>query len=265
MKELLTAWDLEPTVIAGGLALLAAYLASHPWRDRRAALFFAGDLMLVLALISPLDVLADNYLFSAHMVQHLILVLVVPPLFLLGVSESFVRAVLTLPPLAKMERFLSRPAVACVLFVSTLWLWHIPALYDATLASESVHVFEHMTFLVTATIFWWPILSPLKSLRLTPASAIAYLFAAALSNSLLGILLTFSRAGLYASYLNPVDRYGLGSLLRGWWGLDPATDQQLGGLIMWVLGGLVFLGAILGVLARWQRALEPEECWSASR
>lgn len=265
MEKLLTAWDLEPTVIAGGAGLFAAYLLCHTWRGRRAAAFFAGDLMLVLALVSPLDVLADNYLFSAHMVQHLILVLGVPPLLLLGVSESFARAVVGVPLLGKAERYLGNPIAAWSLFSATLWVWHLPVLYDATLASEAVHVFEHLTFLVTATVFWWPVLSPLKRSRLSPAPAIAYLFAAALANSLLGILLTFARPGLYVPYLSPPDRYGLASLLRGSWGLDPATDQQLGGLIMWVLGGLVFLGAILGVVTRWQHAPEPEECWSASR
>jgi cytochrome c oxidase assembly factor CtaG len=264
MEKLLATWDLEPTVIAGGVLLLAAYLLCHPWRGWRAAAFVAGDLMLVLALISPLDVLADNYLFSAHMVQHLILVLGVPPLLLLGLSQHVAARVVSVPALGRAERYLSNPIVAWGFFTFTLWVWHLPLLYDATLASESVHVFEHLTFLLSATIFWWLIYSPLERLRLGSASAIAYLFTAALSNSLLGILLTFARPGLYAPYLNPVDRYGLASLLRNSLALDPATDQQLGGLIMWVVGALVFLAAILGVVSRWQHSAEPEESWSAT-
>jgi cytochrome c oxidase assembly factor CtaG len=265
MDELLTAWDFEPTVIAGCAALFAGYLLCHPGRGWRLGAFLAADLMLLLALISPLDVLADNYLFSAHMVQHLILLLGVPPLLLLGLSENFARSVVNVPLLGKVERYLNNPILAWVCFTVTIWLWHLPVLYDATLASEGIHIFEHLTFLVTATVFWWPIVSPLKDSRLSAAPAIAYLFAAALSNSLLGILLTFARPGLYSPYLAPSDRYGLLPLLRDSLGLDSATDQQLGGLIMWILGGLVFLGAILSVLTRWQHEAETEECWSTSR
>jgi cytochrome c oxidase assembly factor CtaG len=112
MDELLTAWDFEPTVIAGCAALFAGYLLCHPGRGWRLGAFLAADLMLLLALISPLDVLADNYLFSAHMVQHLILLLGVPPLLLLGLSENFARSVVNVPLLGKVERYLNNPILA---------------------------------------------------------------------------------------------------------------------------------------------------------
>lgn len=249
--NLLRAWDFDPSIVIGCAALLAAYAVAHRGDYSRAAWFVAGVATMFLALVSPLDALSDEYLFSAHMLQHLILILIVPPLLILGLSEKFVRSVLAVPALARIERILAMPAVAWTLAMAALWIWHWPALYDATLANENVHIFEHLCFLVTATIFWWPIFAPVASARMEPVHAIIYLATAAVSNSLLGILLTFANPGLYPAYLHPADSLGILPMLREGWGLTPAVDQQVGGLLMWVPGGLIFLGAIMFVMARW--------------
>ncbi|SRR5579875_51965 len=265
MEKVIVQWDFEPSVIVGCTLLFAAYVATNGWNSTRAAFFLAGDAFLLLALVSPIDVLADHYLFSAHMVQHLLLVLVVPPLLLMGVSESFVNTLLRARPIAQLEKFLSSAPVAWTGFNLALWVWHLPALYDATLTAEWIHILEHLVFLTTATIFWWPLVTPHEPSRLNTAPSVVYLFTAALSSSLLGILITFARPGLYSAYSNPTDSFGILALIRNSWELDPATDQQLGGLIMWVAGGFVFLGAILVVLHRWYSEYQFQASASANK
>lgn len=250
-QNLIYAWDFDPSIVIGCIALLAAYAVAHRGDFAHAGWFVAGVVAMFLALVSPLDPLSDTYLFSAHMLQHLILVLIVPPLLLLGLSPRFVRAVLRVPALARIERMLGNAVVAWTIGMAMLWLWHAPYLYNATLADEGVHIFEHVCFLVSATIFWWPILAPVEEVRLAPMPAIIYLVTGALTNSILAILLTFARPGLYPAYLSPDDPLKILPMIRDSWGLTPALDQQLGGLLMWVPGGMVFLGAIVWVIARW--------------
>ena len=212
---LAAAWEWDPSVVAGCIGLAVAYLASVRWRPPRRGLYtLAGILVLFLTLEGPLDALGDDYLFSAHMAEHLVLILVVPPLLLLGLPGAPLRRLLRHRPAAVLERVLSTPLVAWMLCVVTLWVWHLPVLYDLTLADERVHIFEHLTFLVTATIFWWPLLTPLKERRMAPFPAIFYLYSAALANTVLGIILTFAPAGLYPAYLHPVDALGALKLIR---------------------------------------------------
>lgn len=250
-------WDLEPSVLIGCALLLAAHLFVSRGRPRRSLFWFlAGDLVLVFALISPLDELGDTYLFSAHMLQHLLLVLLAPPLLVAGLPPEPLRRALEIPWVGRLETILAKPVVAWFLGIGTLWVWHLPVLYNATLADERIHIFEHLTFVVTGVVFWWPIFTPLKKFRYAIQTAVTYLGLGALTNTVLGVLLTFAPAGFYPYYLHPSDPYGALGLIRTTWGLDPADDQQLGGVLMWVLGGLFFLTALMIVLRRWYR--EPD-------
>ena len=256
---LLTEWHFEPSIITGCAALLAGYWLTHRGDLARAAWFVAGVAVIALALLSPLDPLADEYLFSAHMVQHMLLVLVAPPFLLLGITAADVRAILRVPALAASQRVFGNPIIAWTIGTATLCVWHIPALYDAALRAQWLHIFEHISFLGTGTIFWWPVIAPLRAQRLTAPAALLYLAAGALAGSVLGIVITFARPGTYTAYLNPPDTHGILALLRGAWGITPAFDQQLGGLLMWTAGAPVFLLAMLAVLARWYREPEPDE------
>lgn len=251
-------WSWDPSVWVGCAALIGVYLAAvRSYIDnKRAILFIAGVLIMWFALESPLDELGDTYLFSAHMAQHLLLILAVPPLLLMGLPRRLAVRILDWPPADRIEQILSRPLLAWLLGIGTVWIWHIPVLYNATLHDEYIHILEHTDFLVTSTILWWPVLSPVMERRLSPLSTIAYLFAAMAASSVLGIILTFTPPGLY-DYLHPVDTLGALLLIRQGWGLTPEVDQQIGGLLMWVPSGLVFLAGILGALGRWYR--EPEK------
>jgi putative membrane protein len=248
---ILSAWDFDSSIVFGCIGLLAAYVAASRGDYARAPWFVAGVAVMFLALVSPLDALADHYLFSAHMVQHLLLILVVPPLLILGLPPRMIERLLAIRGMAKTELILRRPALAWIIGMGLEWLWHLPALYNLALGSEGIHAVEHLLFLVGATIFWWPIFAPLERCRLAPLVAMLYLAAGAVAGSLLGILLTFANPGLYPAYLKPNDVYGILGIIRDNWGITPAIDQQIGGLLMWVPGGAVFLTAILTVMARW--------------
>jgi len=258
MVQILSAWDPDLSVIIGCFVLLGFYWVTHRGDYGRAGWFLAGVALMLFALISPLDTLGDEYLFSAHMVQHLLLELAVPPLLLLGISPRLVRCIVDIQPLGRLERVLGNPVVAWTLGIGMLTLWHAPMLYDAALGNEYIHIVEHLSFMATATIFWWPVLAPLPECRIAPLWAQLYLLAGAMANSLLGIWLTFASVGLYVPYLHPRDSLHIVTLLRAGWGLTPAVDQQAGGLIMWVGGGFVFLAAMMALFLQWSDATETD-------
>jgi cytochrome c oxidase assembly factor CtaG len=253
----ISTWEWHPSVIIGCVLLIALYFGVIRGRaEKNAAFFVTGVALMFLALVSPLDTLGDDYLFSAHMLQHILLNMVAPPLFVLGVPAWLMQRMLQRPPVSALERVLGYPVVAWGLGSGTLLVWHVPALFDATLENENIHIFEHLTFLVTGTILWWPVFARIDARRLAPMRSALYLLLASMPNALLGIYLTFCRTPLYAGYLHPADEHGALSLIRDRWGLDPLTDQQLGGAFMWVIGSAIYLWAILVMVARWYR--QPE-------
>ena len=253
---LLSAWDWEPSVVVGCGLLAVGYFAavrrSLTLAARSEAVtFLGGTALLLVALVSPIDTLGDEYLFSAHVLQHFLLALVVPPLWLIGIPRATAEAALRHPAIARAEALLGQPLLAWPLGVGTMLAWHVPALFNAALSIDVLHIFQHLTFLVTGTMFWWPILCPIEDKRLSTFPAISYLFSACVCCSLLGAALAFFPAGMYPAYLNPEDHSGILRLVRTGWGLDARSDQQLGGMLMWVPGCLVYLSGILATAARW--------------
>lgn len=257
-QVLVTAWDWEPSVLLGCAALLTAYVHECGWKiTRQFVVFFSGIAVLAFALVSPLDTLGDYYLFSAHMVQHLLLVLIVPPLLLMGLPKGMIERARRWNLIYYAERVLARPSVAWIVGVGTIWVWHLPVLYEATLHNNLVHIFEHLSFLVTATIFWWPVFEA-EIPRLSPLGTMIYLNAAGMATTFLGILLAFSPNVPYPSYANPVDVLGILPLIRQGWGLDVHTDQEIAGILMWVPGSFPYLLATFVVLARWFSSSETD-------
>jgi cytochrome c oxidase assembly factor CtaG len=253
-RFLLGGWTWSPALLLAGAAALAAYLAA--FRDRRRAGYFAAALgLLGFTLMSPLDTLADGYLFSAHMAQHILLLLIVPALLLLSLPRSL--------PLAVRPRALGRPFAGWIAGVGAMWFWHAPALCDAAVSSRPVHALQTASLLVLGAAFWRPILAPREAERLAPPGAVLYLFSACVACSVLGIIITFSPVEVCSAYARPpADGLGLLGMIRGDWGFTPERDQQVGGLLMWVPMCLVYLSAILAQLARWfaepGRAVTPE-------
>jgi cytochrome c oxidase assembly factor CtaG len=253
------AWDPEPTVIIGCIVLFLAYLWVVRFRmNGKTAFFASGVLLMLLTLTGPLDFLGDDYLFSAHMLEHILLELAVPPLLLLGIPPAPVRTLLSIDIAAKIEGFLRRPTVAWLLAVGTLWLWHLPLLYNAALGSEGIHAVQHLSMLMTGTIFWWPVFTPLHEHRVSPVAGFIYIFLAASANMILGILLTFSPLGYYPTYMRSTDGTGIFRFIRKVWELDPQSDLNLGGMFMWIVGGLLYFAAMIIVISRLFRSSEQQ-------
>ena len=255
------AWSFEPWVVcclAASAALYALGLGriwqragrGHGVSVLQASAFVAGWLTLVVALVTPLDSLG-SVLFSAHMVQHELLMLVAAPLLVLG--RPLASWVWALPQGWRRTtgRFFHHPAwrvpwlivtgpvVAWLLHALALWLWHIPALFDAALNDSAVHTLQHLTFLSTALLFWWSLLG--AATRRERGLALVSLFTTMVHTGALGALLTLAKTPWYAHYFATTSPFGLNAL----------EDQQLGGLIMWVPAGGVYLVCGLAMAARW--------------
>ncbi len=251
-------WNWDPWSIGLWALAQVIYIKLGGLKNRRKFLIFSsGNLILLLALISPIATLGETYLFSVHMVQHLLLEIVAVPLMLLGLPPRIAAWPMRWHWWRSIAKTLSQPMLAWVIGVTTLWVWHYPLLYNGALESKTVHFFQHLSFIISATIFFNALLDPIEKFRLDGPRAMIYLFSAAALNSLLAIALTFAPEGLYPYYLNPRDPLEILHMIRNDWGMSPALDQQTGGAIMWVMGGLVFFIILLGVMARWY-AKNPE-------
>lgn len=256
-------WPIEPSIVLITLLLLGAYFAAATrWRARfpdslpvppgRIVAFLAALATLQLALQTPLADLSDYYLFSAHMVEHMLLTLVFPPLLLIGVPGWMLRPVIVrFPVLLTLGRILTQPLVAYAVFNAAFLVYHLPNFYDLSLSSPLAHIFFHQLFIATAILTWWPVLSQLRELPpLSPPSQLIYLFAQTFPSGILGALFAFSGTALYRQYADAP---------RVWTALTPVADQELGGVIMWVIGGTLLLGAFVIVFLRWALASEAQD------
>jgi putative membrane protein len=255
-------WNLEPWIVATLVASLVFYARGvhRLWQRAGAARgisrgevtsFVAGWAVLAIALLSPIDTLGGE-LFSMHMVQHELLMVVAAPLFVLarpleawawGLPRGWAGAVAGLArrrAVAAMWKGLTDPVGAWVVHAAALWIWHIPPFFEAALRDDNLHALQHSTFLASALAFWWSVLKPRG---VADAMGLASLFTTMLHTGVLGALLTFGMRPWYTAY-RQTEHYGL-TLLE---------DQQLGGLVMWVPGGLAYLAAGLviayGLLGR---------------
>lgn len=223
---------------------------------REAALFAIGWLSLVVALVSPLDPLGEA-LFSAHMVQHELLMLLAAPLFVVSkplpawlwaLPESIRQALgrfVNRRAVAVPWQWLCRPAFAWSLHALVLWGWHAPPLFQAALFSPALHTLQHFSFFFSALLFWWAVLDRRRGVA-SATGAVVYVFTTAVHTAVLGALLTFSRQVVYPAYLDTAPRWGLGAL----------EDQQIGGLIMWVPCSVVYIVVAMMLV---QRALRDSE------
>ena len=263
-SDLLRSWTFEPGVVIG-IALPALWYAHGVrslWRSAghgrgvgtaQISAFAAGLVTLVVALVSPLDAMGDD-LFSAHMVQHLLLILVAAPLLVLGKPE--LPALWSLPASTRkrvgrwwnrstatrnVTGTLASPGVAWALHIGALLFWHMPAPYGWALENEGIHAMEHASFLGTAILFWWAVLQPTGRRRLSYGASVLYVSAAGAVMGALGAILTFSPSPWYVGHLTTTAA----------WNLTPLQDQQLAGLIMWIPASVVYLGAACWSFVQW--------------
>jgi cytochrome c oxidase assembly factor CtaG len=216
----------------------------------RSVSFLGGMLLVLVALCSPVDRLAEQ-LFFMHMVQHLLLLDLAPILVLLGLTKVLLRPVTRrLMRLEQAAGPLAHPVFAIVLYVSVMALWHVPALYDAALEHPVLHVLEHVTFGIAGGLYWWHLLSPIRARRrLGGMGPVVYMLATKVFVGLLGILLAFSPNPLYDFYERQ----------PGYWGLSPGTDQAVGGLVMALEQSIVMGIALVFLFVRALGESEREE------
>ena len=261
-------WDWSPAIVLplGATGVLYMRGVRELWRDHpgrgverwEAWSFGVGWLVAALALVSPLHAVSEQ-LFLAHMLQHELLMAVAAPLLVLGrplvpslwglsrPARQRVGAGLRHPAIHAAARSLGTPLGAFALHGTAIWVWHAPALFQATLESDVVHALQHVSFLGTALLFWWTILHA-RALRGTARGtgyglAVLLLFATTLHTGALGALLTFSRTLWYPAYGNAAAS----------WGLTALEDQQLAGLLMWIPASVSYLLAALWLFAQWLR------------
>ena len=249
-------WTWPPVIIIPLLLMAGLYLLGATRILRRASgrrsfvwpiFFFAlGWISLLIALDSPLHELGEQ-LFWVHMTQHEILMLISAPLLVLGrPSIAFLWAwreaaakVARLESVRTCWAFTFAPLSAWLVSALALWIWHVPWLFDQTLRSDWIHAAQHTTFLVTAVIFWWPVVN--RTSALGHGGGVVYIFTTILHTSVLGALLTFAPRPWYSSYLMTAPA----------WHLTALEDQQIGGLIMWIPAGTLLLIVALVQLVKW--------------
>jgi putative membrane protein len=232
------------------LSALVSRIA-HPSRRSPSGLqklsFYAGLFVIFASLNGPLHDLSDYYLFSAHMVQHLLLSLLVPPLLIGGLTGEMLRPLVRHPAAFALARRVTRGAAAFAIFNVVVAVWHIPEVYGTAMAYHPVHILQHLMFMATATLMWWPILSPLPELpRLAYPGQMLYCFLMSLPMSIIAIYITMADHVLYTAYAS-APRV---------WGIAPQMDQYIGGLIMWIPGGLFFYVVMTFVFFRWAKHQE---------
>jgi putative membrane protein len=262
--DLARAWSFEPLVVIGLVSSAALFVIglSRLWseapkrkavRSWDALCFVGGWLALFVALVSPLHAWG-RVLFSAHMSQHEVLMLVAAPLLVLGrplvvflwaFPVNWSRRLGNLAKVGWVQgawRLFTIPLVAWLVHAIALWVWHVPVLFDAVLHKEWVHTLQHLSFLISALLFWWALIHGPQG-AMGYGAAVLYLFTTSIHSGVLGALLTVAGSVWYPSYIG----------LTSSWGLTPLEDQQLGGLIMWIPAGAVYIVAGLALFAGWLR------------
>jgi putative membrane protein len=247
-------FTVHPSTVIGLVGLGALY---H-WRARQApprsgvasptqgqrATFYGALVLIFLSLNGWLHDLSDGYLFSAHMVQHLVLTLVAPPMLVLGTPGWMLRPALGWRGVGPVARWLTAPAHCFLLFNVVFAAWHLPPMYELAMAHHPLHIVQHLCFMTAAVLMWWPVLSPLPELpRLSYPAQMLYLFLMSIPMSLVAICIGYADHLLYPSYASAARI----------WGITPMQDQMIGALIMWIPGGLFFFAIISVIFFKWQQ------------
>ncbi len=255
-------WSLQPGALIGVALVGGAYLkrwrnvrrrSSRPATDApvwRLGCFVGALLATLGALVSPLDALADQ-LFCMHMVQHMLLLDIVPILAILGFTKVLLRPLTrSVQDVERRAGPLAHPAFAAALYIIVIWTWHVPAAYDLALRHPTVHVFEHISFLIAGSLYWWHLLSPIRArMRLSGLGPVAYMAGTKLFVGALGMGLAFAPTALYAYYVHHARV----------WGLSALEDQSLAGIVMAVEQSLVMGTALVVLFVRMLGESEREQ------
>lgn len=256
MNALLKYWHFDPAIMVfvAILGVVYFYFYRHA-KKVQIWYFITAVILILLSVCSPLHWLGMHYLFSAHMISHVILFLVAAPLLVLAIPVRDSHAKRYLIRVSKIGA--SVPWLAWFLGIAIMWFWHIPAVFDGVMPTQAsgidgfLHHIQSISMVVVGLIFWWPIFGPFAEYRLPPLKGVLYLFTACFCCSILGLVITFAPAGMYSYYGSIPDRIGFSSVVRNSWGITRGMDKQIAGLIMWVPGCFLYLGGALYLLREW--------------
>jgi putative membrane protein len=239
-------WSTVIGLIAlGALYFWRAHVHPEPVGRTRPTLFVSGLALMFLSLNGWIHDLSDYYLFTAHMVQHLLLAMGVAPLLIMGTPGWMLRPLLRPRALRAVARPLGSAIFCFAVFNLVLIGWHLPPLYNLAMSYHEVHIVQHLLLLAASVIMWWPVLSPMAEFpRLSYPGQMLYLFLMTIPMSVVSVAIAYSNAVLYPAYASAP------RVMR----LSPMDDQMLGGLIMWIPGGLYFFAVISVIFYKWQKA-----------
>ena len=259
MHSIYSYWSFDFITIAFLFLLCFCYLYLINFHLKKQSLyFFSGIVLLFLCVASPLHFIGENYLFSAHMLTHTIILFIAAPLLIAGIPQHNRYQHL----LMYVSQVISKAPFLCwITGVLVMWIWHVPVIFNqlfmtgmmpADMHTMNALSYLHMLSLLYAgMVFCLPIINPYSSYRLSPPGGVLYLTSACVFCSLLGLLITFAPAGVYTHYTNIHDMYGFLPAIRNGWGISSAADQQAGGLIMWVPCCFIYLTASMILLIKW--------------
>lgn len=249
-------WNFPALIIAVFLAAFH-FITNGKKFNKRSYLFMGGILLFLFTTFSPIDFLAQYYLFSAHMVKHIIILLIVPPMLLSSTDAKYLKKVVNNKHFKQIGKYIFHPIIAWVMGVGSMWLWHIPSLFALLESSPVLQIFQMISLLILGLIFIWPVFNPAGYKKLQPLQSSLYLFTACVGCTVLGIFMTFAPAGIYTPYYVGSNASVL-YLIKSKWGITSAIDQQMGGLIMWVPACFVYLTNILISLTKWYQNSDNE-------
>lgn len=250
MKEILSRWSVNITSVSMLVVTCLFFIMISRFKIQRIGYFITAIVLMVICFFSPLHILSEYYLFSAHMAVHVLLLLCVGPLFMLSLPKNFGHSFFT---------FLKHHSLVCWLTgVGTMWVWHMPVVFNNNMGSmqgvrqgfQLINFIEAISLIIAGVIFSAPVLHPNKNLRMYAMNGVVYLFTACIGCSLLGLLITFAPANTYHHFLSMHDVYGFNKIVQQY-GITRINDQQAAGLIMWVPCCLIYVGGAMYLLVQW--------------
>jgi cytochrome c oxidase assembly factor CtaG len=247
-----------PSLLIAAALIVFHYITNGYRFNRKSYLYLSGVLLFLISTLSPLSYLAKYYLFSAHMTKHIIILLIVPPMLVSSTNPDFLKKIFKNKKSRGIGKFLFYPIVSWTLGVGSMWVWHIPSLYLEMEKSPLLQLFQMISLLILGVIFIYPVYTPISFRKLHPLKCSLYLFTACVGCTVLGILITFAPAGIYTTWSTIGNNPAILNLIRERWGINPSTDQQMGGLIMWVPACFVYLTNVLITISKWYRLSEQD-------
>ena len=259
MHSIFSYWTFNSFDIAFISLMSFLYLYAINFRlTKQSFYFFSALILIIICVTSPLNYLGENFLFSVHMLLHVLLLLIAAPLLVaaLPAENKFHKFFLFIS-----KKIYKAPLATWLTGVVIMWVWHVPFIFNKMVSmhgmqssSLSMTFFMNMhlvSLLIAGTLFCWPVINPYKEYRIGSLAAVLYLSSACVFCSLLGLLITFAPAGTYTSYIVNNDANGFSSIIRNYLKISLASDQQMGGLIMWVPCCFIYLSASMIILIKW--------------